>query len=123
MASDDKTFVDVKRDVITVFKLVSSEGDKVLIESDTFRRPTPLERIMDLSPRDVHLKNGLLYVLATGGLGQGVTVYDIRTPGQVKKVAHYAAPDERFEKISLLEDGRLLVIGNSLHIILSPEVR
>ena len=78
---------------------------------------------MDLSPRDVHLKNGLLYVLATDGIGRGVSVYDIRTPGQVKKIAHYAAPDERFERISLLEDGRLLVIGNSLHIVLPPGVR
>jgi len=123
MTGEDKTFVGVSGDSIKVFKLVSSVGDQAAMESDTFRRPRPLERVMDLWPKDACLKDGLLYVLTCGGPGQGVTVFDVSMPGRVRKIAHYAAPDERFRRISLLEDGRLLAIGDSLHIVLPPASR
>lgn len=65
----------------------------------------------------VFVRDGLAYVLG----GFGVTVYDIRQPQQIRRVGHYAVPNEQLLAISPLPDGNILVGGNKLHIVAPPK--
>jgi hypothetical protein len=52
-----------------------------------------------------------------------LTVYDLRDPTRPRRIAHYAAPDERFFALAPLPDNRILMGGRQLHIVRGPEGR
>jgi hypothetical protein len=67
------------------------------------------------------VRDGLAYVV---GLGPGgLAVYDVSQPQQIRRVGHYAAPNERLQVIVPLLDGNILVGGNKLHIVAPPKVK
>lgn len=121
VVSEGQKMVEVARDFIRVYECIGVGAEKARFESDTFRRPTPLERIMGIRPKKALLKDDFLYVLSgQSGFAQGVTVYDIKRPGLIKRAGHYAVPDENFQGMTIRGDGRLVVVGNSVHVVLPP---
>ena len=84
------------------------------------RRNTPLERLLGAYPKQMLMRDGLVYVLhlSDGGL----TAFDVRDPARPRRVGHYAAPDDRLKAIAQLPDGRTLVAGRSLHVVAPPRI-
>jgi hypothetical protein len=81
-----------------------------------------LERLAGFSPGQVFLRDGFAYILNKSADFGGLTVYDIRGP-QIRRVGHYAVPNERLQVIAPLPDGNILVGGTKLHIVAPPKVK
>jgi hypothetical protein len=103
---------------IRVYRLKEIRDDVATLEMAGFRRPTPLEGFVGTYPSRVFVRDGLTYVL--WGFGRGLTVYDVRQPQQIRRVGHYAVPNERLQTIAPLPDGNILVGGSKLHIVRPP---
>jgi hypothetical protein len=68
------------------------------------------------------VRDGLAYVLGNFDFG-GLSVYDVRRPQQIRRIGHYAAPNELLRAIAPLPDGNILVGGNKLHIVAPPKMK
>jgi hypothetical protein len=122
VVSEGHKMAEVMREFMRVYELKGAGAESASFESDTFRRPTPLERIIGIRPKKALLKDDFLYVLSgQSGFAQGVTVYDISRPGLIKRAGHYAVPDEDFQDMTIREDGMLVVVGNSVHVVKGPK--
>jgi hypothetical protein len=106
---------------LTVYRLKEIKDDVATLEMASFRRPTPLERFTGMFPTQVLVRDGLAYVVGSG-LG-GLSVYDVRQPQQIRRIGHYAAPNESLQAIAPLPDGNILVVGDKLHIVAPPKVK
>jgi hypothetical protein len=112
--------VETNNDFIKVFRLKEVRDDIATLEMFGYRSPTALERLADFSPGQVFLRDGFAYILNKSADFGGLTVYDIRGP-QIRRVGHYAVPNERLLAIAPLPDGNILVGGNKLHIVAPPK--
>jgi ABC-type transport system involved in multi-copper enzyme maturation permease subunit len=113
--------VETNNDFIKVFRLKEVRDDIATLEMVGYRSPTALERLAGFSPGQVFLRDGFAYVLNESADFGGVTVYDIREPQQIRRVGHYAVPNEQLLAIAPLPDGNILVGGNKLHIVAPPK--
>jgi hypothetical protein len=120
MASDGDVVVEVNSDFIRAYRLKEVSGDIATLEMTAYRRPTPLERLAGTNPTQVFMRNGLAYVIDSSWDFGGLTVYDVRRPQQIRRVGHYATPNERLLAIAPLQDGNILLGGNKLHIVKPP---
>ncbi len=124
MASEGDVTVYADRDHFVTYQLkgIDRFGASVCrLETTGWRSPTPVERLMDAYPRQVFLRDGFAYVLYHETDFGGLMVYDVRRPESIKKVGHYAAPDEQFAAIAPLPDGNILLCGRSLHVVAPPK--
>jgi hypothetical protein len=122
MASEGDIIIGMDYDSpLTVYRLKEVRDDVATLEMAGYHRPTPLERFTGMFPTQVFVQDGLAYTL--GGFGGGLTVYDVRQPQYIKRIGHYAAPDEMFLAIAPLPDGNILVGGSKLHIVRPPKVK
>ncbi len=122
MDSEGDIVVETNNDFIKVFRLKEMREDIATLEMVGYRQPTALERLAGFSPGQVFLRDGLAYVLNKSADFGGLTVYDIRGQ-QIRRVGHYAVPNERLQVIAPLPDGNILVGGNKLHIVAPPKVK
>jgi len=119
MASEGDIVVEASSVFLKAYRLKEVIDDIATLEMTGFRRPTPLERFVGTYPSQVFVRDGLTYMLG----GFGVTIYDVRQPQYIKRIGHYAAPDEMFLAIAPLPDGNILVGGSKLHIVRPPKVK
>jgi hypothetical protein len=125
MACEGEVVVAVARTFFRLYRLAGTEdlgnGEQIaILEMTVQREPTALERWLDLYPHRVFLRHGLAYVLYRGRPFGGLTVYDVSRPDMIRRVGHYAAPDELLLAIAPLADGNILVGGGKLHIVAPP---
>jgi len=105
---------------LTAYRLKEVRDDVATLEMVGFRRPTPLERFAGAYPTQVFVRDGLAYVIGDFG---GLSVYDVRRPQQIRRIGHYAVPNESLCAIVPLPDGNILVGGKKLHIVAPPKVK
>jgi hypothetical protein len=123
MASEGDIVIRVDYDSpLMVYRLKEVRDDVATLEMIGHHRPTPLERFVGPITMQVFVRDGLAYVVDSGGLG-GLSVYDVRRPQQIRRVGHYAAPKESLQVIAPLPDGNILVGGTKLHIVAPPKVK
>lgn len=121
IASEGDIVVGVDLDFpLTVYRLKEVKDDVATLDMAGFRRPTPLEYFMGMFPIQVFVRDGLAYVIGDFG---GLSVYDVRRPQQIRRIGHYAAPNESLRAIVLLPNGNILVAGNKLHIVAPPKMK
>jgi hypothetical protein len=125
MACEGEVVVAVTRAFLRLYRFAGTEdlgnGEQIaILEMTGQREPTALERWLDLYPHRVFLRHGLAYVLYRGRPFGGLTVYDVSRPDMIRRVGHYAAPDELLLAIAPLADGNILVGGGKLHIVAPP---
>jgi ABC-type transport system involved in multi-copper enzyme maturation permease subunit len=121
MAIEQNLLVSVSRDYTKVYKLNEIKDGKAEFERISYRQPTPLERIDYNLPSKVMLKNGLAYIIQQGGLGRGLTVFDVTQPGLIRKIGHYNRPEELFKNISYIDDDKVILLGRNIHILKPPK--
>lgn len=121
MAIEQNLLVAASKDFIKVYKLHEIKNNKAEFERISYREPTPLERIIQSLPVKVMLKDGLAYVIQERGLGQGLTVFDVTQPGMIRKIGHYKRPEESFHNISFTDDGKVMLLGQNIHILRPPK--
>lgn len=80
------------------------------------RRPTTLEKLIGTYPVDWLMHKNFVYILVNRPQS-GVVVYDVKDQTEIKKVGYYYAPNERLKAITALDDGRVILAGNKLHIL------
>jgi hypothetical protein len=122
MDSEGDIVVETNNDFLKVFRLKEVREDIATLEMVGYRSPTALERLAGFSPGQVFLRDGFAYILNKSADFGGLTVYDIRGP-QIRRVGHYAVPNERLQVIAPLPDGNILVGGTKLHIVAPPKVK
>jgi len=124
MASEGDIIVVADYDFpLTMYRLKEVKDDIATLEMIGHCRPTPLERFVGPFPMQVLLvRDGLAYVLGNFDFG-GLSVYDVRRPQQIRRIGHYAAPNELLRAIAPLPDGNILVGGNKLHIVAPPKMK
>ncbi|MHC4625332.1 MAG: hypothetical protein ACYS4W_15675 [Planctomycetota bacterium] len=125
MACEGEVVVAVARDFLRLYRFAGTadlgDGEQIaILEMTGQREPTALEHWLDLYPRQAFLRGGLAYVLYRGRPFGGLTVYDVSRPDMIRRVGHYAAPDELLLAIAPLADGNILVGGGKLHIVAPP---
>lgn len=121
--SKDKLYASVTQDFIRVYRLDQFEGGRADLESIVQRVPMPLERTLGNFPVYSFFSDGLLYVLYEGGLGSGMTVFEVSGLGDIRRAGHFAMPEGRFQAVSTLSDGRILLVGRDNIYILRPPRR
>lgn len=121
IAIEQNLLVCVSRDYTKVYKLNGIKDSKAEFECISHREPTPLERITRNSPAKVILKNGLVYIIEHRGFSRGLRVYDITQPGIIRKIGHYNRPEEVFQNVSYIGDGKVILLGENIHILKSPK--
>ena len=123
MDSEGDIVVETNNDFLKVFRLKEVREDIATLEMVGYRQPTALERLAGFSPGQVFLRDGFAYILNKSADFGGLTVYDVSQPQQIRRVGHYAAPNERLQVIAPLPDGNILVGGTKLHIVAPPKVK
>ncbi len=78
--------------------------------------PSPLEKLIDAKTIDWLLHEGLLYVLINEPQS-GVVVYDVRPDHPLRKLGYYYAPNEILRKITVMDDGRVALVGKNIHVL------
>jgi len=63
------------------------------------------------------LKNGLAYIIQQGGLGRGLTVFDVTQPGLIRKIGHYNFAEELFKNILYVDDNKVILLGENIRIV------
>jgi hypothetical protein len=122
MASEGDIVIGIDYDSpLTVYRLKEVGDDVATLEMIGYHRPTPLERFVGPHPMHVLVRDGLAYVVGPGP--GGLSVYDVRRPQQIRRIGHYAAPNEWLQAIAPLPDGNILVGGSKLHIVRPPKVK
>ncbi|UCG56432.1 MAG: hypothetical protein JSU70_16410 [Phycisphaerales bacterium] len=121
MAIEGEVVVSVGANAVSVYRLEGIEADIAQLGLLGRRNPLPLERLIGRWPQQVLLRDGLAYVLDMVTF-EGLTVYDVRQPGRIRRVGHYAAPTESFSAMAVLGDGNLLMGGTKLHVVAPPRV-
>ena len=121
MDSEGDIVVEVNNDFIRAYRLKEVRDDMAVLEMTGSRSPTALERLAGFSPGQVFLRDGFAYVLNKSADFGGLTVYDVSQPPQIRRVGHYAVPNEWLQVIAPLPDGNILVGGNKLHIVAPPK--
>jgi hypothetical protein len=118
MASEGDILVSTEGYALKTYRLKSLEQADIAIFEQTGRRAaTPLEQLIEMRPRQLSLRDGFCYALYYDGL----SVFDVRNPANIKRAGHYKAPEEWFSAMSLLPDGNVLLCGRSLHVVAPPK--
>ena len=53
--------------------------------------------------------------------GGSLAVYRVEEDGTIRRIRHFARPHEFFEEVSVLDDGRILLVGRTkIYILPSP---
>ncbi|NLX60558.1 MAG: hypothetical protein GXY74_15890 [Phycisphaerae bacterium] len=95
---------------------VTFEGNAVHIALLGERRSTPLESRVGRFG-DCSAIRGRYFYATTHSLSTGVTVFDVSDPTRPRRAAFYAAGPDWSMPMVVLDDGRILLGGNELHVI------
>jgi hypothetical protein len=126
LACEGEVVAAACRDFLRLYRLTGTAelggGEEIaILEMTGQREPTAMERWVESRPRQAILRDGLAYVLDVARPFGGLTVYDVSRPDMIRRVGHYAAPDELLLAIAPLADGNILVGGGKLHIVAPPQ--
>jgi len=123
-AGDDRVLASVfNRDglgmQLELFETQQAQDNVMSLHSVSHRRTPTIERFFGLSFGSLYYSAPFVYQLS----GTGVTVYDITSSNQIKRIGHYAAGGG-FSEIVSLPGNRVVLAGDRLHILdLSEKVR
>lgn len=118
VAFDGGLLVQVRREEgVAAYRLGRVEGDVAYFEPLGRRQATPLERMVGKREADrVVVRNGRAYVLWYTSEA-GLEVYDVRGPGAPRRIGHYIAPNEQINDLAVLDDGSVLLAGNTMTLL------
>lgn len=123
VSEDLRHAAEVTRDFIRVYRVEESNDGLSTWQSFGQRRPTPLERLIDAHPTRSLYNDNLLYIIMPNNMMEGgsLAVYRVEEDGTIRRIRHFARPHEFFENVSVLDDGRILLVGQTkIYILPSP---
>jgi len=92
---------------------------QVSLELESVAHRSALASLLESHVIQATLHRGYLSLLTTG-FGRSVSVYDVKAPGGIRKVGHYATGSDWVSSITPRPDGNLVVVGSQLHTIDLP---
>lgn len=118
-----QTAAEVSEESIRLYRFRGTEAGGIF-ESFAQRPATPLERLIGAFPHQSRYLGQRLYVLSDNGntSSAALTIYQARNDGTIRRIGHFVRFD-RFNNVSVLEDGRVLVVGEHKIYILEPPRR
>jgi hypothetical protein len=131
IASDGKILCELDGDGLTAWRLKELTDKKAVFEPIGQYKPTILEAAFgNFNYGELYMANGLLYLSSGGRWGWGgygigrqifnphVSVFDVRGPGRIRLVGHFASPG--LQTMSVLPDGRVIAGGDKIWLIGPP---
>jgi hypothetical protein len=95
-----------------LFDTCQTQDGVMSLRSVSHRRTPTIERLLGSWFGSFHYSAPFVYQLS----GNGVTVYDITSSNQIKRIGHYAA-GYGFSAIVSLPHNRVLLAGQELHVL------
>ena len=123
-AGDDRVLASViNRDgfgmQLELFETQQTQDGVISLRSVSHRRTSTIERLLGSWFGSFYYSAPFVYQLS----GNGVTVYDITSSNQIKRIGHYAA-GHGFIAIVSLPNNQVVLAGQALHVVdLSEKVR
>jgi hypothetical protein len=96
---------------LELFETQQTQDNVMSLRSVSHRRTPTIERFFGLSFGSLYYSAPFVYQLS----GTGVTVYDVTSSNQIKRIGHYAAGG--FSEIISLPGNRVVLAGDRLHIL------
>ena len=98
---------------LILFRTGAMQNNVIPLQPIAQRRSRIIDQFFGLVyGSQVYYMNRLAFQLSD----RGVTVYDISNPPYLKRIGHYAA-GERFNKMAVLPDNRVVIVGDRLHVL------
>jgi hypothetical protein len=97
---------------LELFETQQTQDGVMSLHSVSHRRTSAIERLLGSWFGSFHYSAPFVYQLS----GNGVTVYDITSSNQIKRIGHYAA-GHGFRGIVSLPNNRVVLAGDRLHVL------
>jgi hypothetical protein len=97
---------------LELFETQQTQDNVMSLHSVSHRRTSTIERLLGSWYGTFYYSAPFVYQLS----GNGVTVYDITSSNQIKRIGHYAA-GHGFSAIVSLPNNRVVLAGQELHLL------